>query len=114
MPPSEAEAQETQNDEVEVGTTETDEQLHAAEEHDPDHAPRAQQEQDAIVGSAGLGESQPIEPGSPSQDTPLVNAQSPQAQSGVALPEDRAAGVQPDPRFKGMVAPASPADHVRE
>lgn len=72
---------------------------------DPSHAPAAAKEEETIVADAGLGEQQPVEPGH-SQDTPAIGSTPPQAQSGVPLPEDRAAGVQPDPTVAGTVAPS--------
>lgn len=74
------------------------------EQPDTSQAPVAAEQEKAIVGDAGLGESQPS-PGMASQDTPLVNATAPQAQSGVPLPEDRAAGVEPNEEMRGTVAP---------
>jgi hypothetical protein len=71
---------------------------------DPEHAPVAAAAEEVIVGDAGLGESQPSA-GHVSQDTPLVNATPPEAQSGVPLAEDRAAGVVADPTVRGTVAP---------
>jgi hypothetical protein len=84
----------------------------AANENESSHAPAATAQQEAIVGNAGLGEQQPA-PGFVSQDTPLIGAQAPQAQSGVPLPEDRAAGVQPNEDMRGSVAtPHSPGGSV--
>lgn len=73
---------------------------------DPAHAPAAAAEEGVIVGDAGLGEQQPVAPGSGSQNVPAVGSTAPQAQSGVPLPEDRVAGVQPDPSVAGTVAPS--------
>jgi hypothetical protein len=68
------------------------------------HAPAAAAQERIIVGDAGLGEQQPVE-AEQSQNTPLINGGPPQFQSGVALPEDRAAGVEANPEMTGMVAP---------
>lgn len=67
-------------------------------ERDPaaEQAPAATEAQDAIIGDQGTrGEQQPDQ-ALGSQDTPLrTSPPPPEAQSGVPLPEDRAAGVQP-------------------
>src|SRR5581483_10868932 len=68
------------------------------EERNPavDQAPAATAAQDVVVGDPGLrDEQQPVASvGSP--DIPVrTSAPPPSAQSGVPLPEDRAAGVQP-------------------
>jgi hypothetical protein len=72
---------------------------------DAEHAPAATTAQDVIVGQSGLGEQQPQEGLGSNQNTPLVGATQPAAQSGVPLPEDRAAGVEANTEMKGMVAP---------
>lgn len=78
-----------------------------ADDGDPsEHAPAATQNEKVIVGDAGLGEQQPSG-GFTSQDVPVVNASPPQAQSGVPLAEDRAAGVQADEAMRGQVAPGA-------
>lgn len=60
-----------------------------------DQAPVATERGNAIVGDSGLYEQQP-ESGFNDQDTPVrTSAPPPSLQSGVPLPEDRAAGVQP-------------------
>jgi hypothetical protein len=63
-----------------------------------DQAPVATDAQEAIKGDPGLHEQQPIgNEGSPTAiDRPVAtSAPPPSAQSGVPLPEDRAAGVEP-------------------
>lgn len=75
----------------------------AEEEANParDQAPVATDAQDTIVGDPGLrGEQQPQqnEGASGSANTPVrTSPPPPSAQSGVPLPEDRAAGVEPGP-----------------
>lgn len=76
----------------------------AAEEQSPVATARDK----AIVGNSGLFEQQPV-PAQGDPDSPVrTSAPPPQAQSGVPLPEDRAAGVEPGP--SGMrPSPTSPA-----
>lgn len=66
---------------------------------DPSHAPVAEEAQEAIIGDPGLrGEQQPLQnEGTPGNvNTPnRTSAPPPEAQSGVPLAEDRAAGVEP-------------------
>lgn len=74
----------------------------AEDERNParDQAPVATDAQEAAVGDPGLHEQQPFgNEGSPTAvDRPVAtSAPPPSAQSGVPLPEDRAAGVEPDP-----------------
>jgi hypothetical protein len=89
---------------VPVTSEEPKPEVQPNEQPDASHAPAAVANEKAIVGDAGLGEQQPSN-GLASQDVPLVNATPPQAQSGVPLAEDRAAGVEADPEVAGTVAP---------
>jgi hypothetical protein len=68
------------------------------EERNPavEQSPAATAAQDAVVGDPGLRDEQQPVGSVPNPDTPVrTSAPPPSAQSGVPLPEDRAAGVQP-------------------
>lgn len=75
------------------------------DEQQEQHAPVAEEAQDVIVGDNGLREGQPIPSDTFNPNAVLQGSQPPQAQSGVPLDEDKAAGVQPNPEMSGMVAP---------
>lgn len=63
-----------------------------------DQAPVAEERQRAIVGDSGMFEQEPRSPTSDPANTPHATSAPPaQLQTGVPLPEDRAAGVQPGP-----------------
>lgn len=70
------------------------------EERNPavEQSPAATDAQDAIIGDPGLRDEQQPAQGPGSQDVPLrTSPPPPEAQSGVPLPEDRQAGVEPGP-----------------
>lgn len=70
-----------------------------SEERNPaaDQAPVATEAQDTIIGDPGIRDEQVPQGSVGSQDVPVrTSAPPPSAQSGVPLPEDRAAGVEPD------------------
>jgi hypothetical protein len=77
-----------------------------SEERNPavDQAPAATEAQNAIIGDPGLRDEQEPQASVGSADIPhRTSAPPPAAQSGVPLPEDRAAGIQPG--VKGPVVP---------
>jgi hypothetical protein len=71
------------------------------------HAPVAEKAQEAIVGDNGLREQQPPPSDTFNPNAVLQGSQPPQAQSGVPLQEDKAAGVQPNPEMSGYAGAPS-------